>query len=1372
MNDGKADEAGQPNGGSNSGPHEVDPQFLESSFRHLPAAEVLDEFPPAHCLLLLDRVVPICDAAPDSIAVNSNVNVRLRQNKAGELVVVTNSEAVNERFPELRRKRRKIQQTDSTRFDLAKIPSEFAYEGELCTQIKHQQLTIASVRGPFMKVLPSRAVVVEFGLALVPDGSMLLQRQQTLALKLMAYALEDPSLVNPVPYTATPADLLHSITRSRESSANAPEFPIPGLRTSLMPYQRESVNWCLRREGKALNDNGQVEDLDPSIRDYVVAPALGWRKVGELWANPYVLRTSSQDPLPANTGPEYQGKGLLAEEMGLGKTVEMLSLVTLNSRPSKSFQELGALPKIGTTLVIVPRTILQQWVSEVKLHSPNLQTLVIEDPYTPINELAAVDVAFVTYNQLSRWFPYTSTQKKRQERSSRYQFEDVFGNEDALPKTTRRSTLIEVQFWRVVLDEVQMVHTGDSSAALTARRIPRVHAWAVSGTPVKNSLEDMRGITKFLDLHPFVEGPCWQRLIASPIDLDQSMRLVAMRHTRPLVADQLHLTTQHRKLILLKFSSVERLRYKRLLADFQEDAKSSNCNLSKWLLRLRQICSHTIAQPSQLAGNTVGNIGLGSQEVLALTLDQVLTQLVDEADSEVWTEQSKLINAEVELGQLLDKNDQLNLAIDTWKNVLEQVQAQLSAAADQIAVISRIHNEHKSKMEHIGASVQSADILEVEDEDFKDDGKSKYSDAEIFDARRNTVVSANRLKMFKQRQRSLEELLHRVYFFLGTGYFRSSQRLKLRVEKEEDLKSPENQHFLKENMKNEKEYYDLAEKVRIEILKEAESRVLELNKSYEPLQLVNTSKYCSSPKSKIVDNLGKFAREIVEELHKILGQPLMDEQHTKKQEELGAGVQAETDAYSKTLDLQEYAFVYLEILQVVFRDRAAAINGGNVQPSPSPQESGDAELALKLIERREEIIALLHYDREPLTSILRAAHAPVSVRNRLQGEVRECQERYSSMGNLYNARVDYYKQLQDLSDQVTDIDTGDKTDFSRLVQNKRAEISRVSHKIADKLRDQKYLRNMEGSNHSVSQKREEAPNETCTICLEPIVNGALTPCGHFFCVDCLHSWLHTRKTCPLCNRRLKFSEVRTFSTADSRVSSEPIADGQPGGDDANANDDNHASNLYLPISHRLYNQIHQIPLPRNYGVKIDMIVKHVLYLRSQDPTAQIVVFSQWVTMLKVLQTAFAENDIIYAVTSKSNVGINEFRTDSRVACLLLHAKADVAGLTLVNANHVFLCEPLMNTALELQAVSRINRIGQTRETFAWQFCVENTVEQTILGMTTKSRLLQTTDKTDMAEADSMALAEAPTRQMMDKSSGAEIIGDNKALRRILFKDHT
>lgn len=58
-----------------------------------------------------------------------------------------------------------------------------------------------------------------------------------------------------------------------------------------------------------------------------------------------------------------------------------------------------------------------------------------------------------------------------------------------LGRTPPRSPLVLVEFYRVIMDEVQL--SGGTNTVEMVSLIPRVNSFAVSGTPAKSSVEDL-----------------------------------------------------------------------------------------------------------------------------------------------------------------------------------------------------------------------------------------------------------------------------------------------------------------------------------------------------------------------------------------------------------------------------------------------------------------------------------------------------------------------------------------------------------------------------------------------------------------------------------------------------------------------------------------------------------------------------------------------------------------------------------------------------------------------------------------------------------------------------------------------------------------
>ena len=132
-----------------------------------------------------------------------------------------------------------------------------------------------------------------------------------------------------------------------------------------------------------------------------------------------------------------------------------------------------------------------------------------------------------------------------------------------------------------------------------------------------------------------------------------------------------------------------------------------------------------------------------------------------------------------------------------------------------------------------------------------------------------------------------------------------------------------------------------------------------------------------------------------------------------------------------------------------------------------------------------------------------------------------------------------------------------------------------------------------------------------------------------------------------------------------------------------------------------------------YGVKVDRLVGDVLDMI--DAGERGIVFSQWEDMLDVVATALSKNEVTY-IRPRSG---RRFGDDIKrykggdYPVLLMNVKNGAEGLTIVEANHVYMLEPLLNSGLDVQAISRVSRIGQQQKTFVHRYVVDGTVEVNI-----------------------------------------------------------
>ncbi|KAG8225016.1 hypothetical protein J437_LFUL006027, partial [Ladona fulva] len=149
------------------------------------------------------------------------------------------------------------------------------------------------------------------------------------------------------------------------------------------------------------------------------------------------------------------------------------------------WQERDPIPS-GATLIVSPRSIAFQWMDEIQQHirKKDLKVLYYErmchEGYTQPRLLANHDIVIVSYETLSKELDYVDLPHCNGEQGRRFRHAKRFM---ALP-----SPLPCIQWWRICLDEAQMVEMTSAKTAEMALRLSAVHRWCITGTPIQRSI--------------------------------------------------------------------------------------------------------------------------------------------------------------------------------------------------------------------------------------------------------------------------------------------------------------------------------------------------------------------------------------------------------------------------------------------------------------------------------------------------------------------------------------------------------------------------------------------------------------------------------------------------------------------------------------------------------------------------------------------------------------------------------------------------------------------------------------------------------------------------------------------------------------------
>lgn len=216
---------------------------------------------------------------------------------------------------------------------------------------------------------------------------------------------------------------------------------------------------------------------------------------------------------------------------------------------------------------------------------------------------------------------------------------------------------------------------------------------------------------------------------------------------------------------------------------------------------------------------------------------------------------------------------------------------------------------------------------------------------------------------------------------------------------------------------------------------------------------------------------------------------------------------------------------------------------------------------------------------------------------------------------------------------------------------------------------------------------------------------------------------------------------------------------------------------FLTTDHRLstlvsISEISRIPVKGRFGTKLDFLVRFLLKIdrTTEDKT---LIFSSFSRGLDYVGEALKRNSISHVRLEggmKGPKAVEQFRNDPSVNVLLLHSEAQSSGLNLLCATNVIILEPLVNHAMELQAISRVSRIGATRITQIYTLYIKGTVEERILQLAAaKNRSLYVVKSEQEEDGTDVALLDAKSRAGKDAKKG-DFVSDPSDLHACLFDE--
>ncbi|KAM0457399.1 hypothetical protein ACHAO4_003198 [Trichoderma viride] len=376
--------------------------------------------------------------------------------------------------------------------------------------------------------------------------------------------------------------LVREVYNSIDRSRNLDKVNVGGLVTQeLLPHQQEALGFMVERESGDINDRyrlWETKTLDDGSEE--------------------ITKRKLKNGIRR---PDESGGGILADEMGMGKTLSILALIVKTLDIATEWaqkQESSATVEEETqrsrsTLVIVPSALLvYNWIDEINRYlKEGVKKIKYHgsDRPTELEEILDSDIVVTTYSTLKAEFQNKS----------------------------KKSLLHRVDWYRIVLDEAHIIRR---RATLFYRSCDELHAsfrWCLTGTPIQNKLTDIGTLFAFIRAEPFSKASVFRKWIEVPFEqsTDDSNAATAVKDRLVMLIEALCLRRTKDSIELpdvrtclreLTFTPEERAQYENtkkiltrmILHRVGEIDKASHFGTFQMNLQMRLLCNHgTYQQP-------------------------------------------------------------------------------------------------------------------------------------------------------------------------------------------------------------------------------------------------------------------------------------------------------------------------------------------------------------------------------------------------------------------------------------------------------------------------------------------------------------------------------------------------------------------------------------------------------------------------------------------------------------------------------------------------------------------------------------------------------------------------------------------------------